>query len=173
MSSGIFLLGGDLKFSFFQEVVEPYITGAGLTIPDKTSVPSEGYCSEGVLLSLRGEGLEKNLSTALLEAFKKEKENVPREYEGHPESFWTSRMKIIDYSYPGGVGHLDEGAEEKKIFRAVYKTIGVYEDNKAASGLFLSVALPHYLERANKSIGELEERLEGLANSTVRSFGSQ
>ena len=73
MSSGIFLLGKDLKFSFFQEIIEQYITRTGLTIPDKTSVPSEDYRSEGVLLSLRGEGLEKNLSAALLETFNKKK----------------------------------------------------------------------------------------------------
>ena len=153
MASGNFLIGKDLSLKGFDKYVEPLFKKKGYSVQDRLNVSHDQ--DKAILISVSGEGdLEKGISDALV------KSGEIMDAEMKELGF----DKMISYNHQVSQFSHWEGkvGTGKKIVLGIYKTIGVYKEDDAASKLFPSIAQKYLLDGLEDRIEEVAQKAKNL-----------
>ncbi|MBI4174822.1 MAG: hypothetical protein HY517_04195 [Candidatus Aenigmarchaeota archaeon] len=160
MPSGIFLIGKNLSMEGFRDYVAPLFAEKGYAVNDRMAVYEKDSEDNAILIALIGDDPEASVETVLVEAGNKiDAEHGKKLVD---ESYTAYRYQVSEFSHWEG-----SPLEGTKVFHGLYKTIGIYSANGAASELFPSVAqgylLDHLKTRAEEVANDITELFEPFA----------
>lgn len=162
MGSGNFIVGDGLSLEAFRQYVEPILSKKGIAVADIS--PGQEF-----LISLTGKSnLEEALNQSLIEAAS----NAEAEYTAarkrgirgdEHKKVWEHQFMGRDRSYPNG-------PEKASVIttRGKFTVIGVYAQDKAASGIFPSLALKYAAKDAQKELEKLAEKATDVFRKFVK-----
>ncbi len=162
MASGNFLVGKGLSIQGFDTYIQPVLEEKGYSIPDKLGNYSS-IDQGGIFISMVGEGdLETILDETLIQAGK----NIEKVEKELREKRVTDKQ--IAYRFQVSTTEWVE-KEEDRVFKGIFKVIGIYQDNSTASKLFQPKAQEILLENLRKKLYETEKEF----NSTLKNLGQR